>query len=337
MGLRPVCPDYPEVQATVQESESVWAFTSVRAGEVASDSPDYPVFALGLRPVCPDYPEVQATVQESESVWAFTSPLAGEVGGGASGWGRTGALSGALAPLVDTSTSAATGSAPCADRAPSPFVTPSTDVRCPRRRRRALRSPRCGRDSRCTCERMPTLWQAVTTAPTPATRPSSLQCSNSGPKSSGAPPMTVFESPTITSSFLALEIATLTRLGSLRKPIAARSLERTRDRITASDSRPSKASTDSTSSGGTMPLSAPWSRLTCELYIGVTASFALRTRRRMIEVMSLHSATSNSFATDRCASRYSSWAPVSTQTSSRSKGHGRGILGCGASWMSLPS
>ena len=31
---------------------------------------------------------------------------------------------------------------------------------------------------------MPTRWQAVTTAPTPATSPSSLQCSNNGPNSS---------------------------------------------------------------------------------------------------------------------------------------------------------
>src|SRR6266849_1797362 len=59
---------------------------------------------------------------------------------------------------------------------------------------------------------MPTLWQAVTTAPTPATSPSSLQCSNSGPKSSGAPPITVLESPTMTSNFLAREIATLNRV-----------------------------------------------------------------------------------------------------------------------------
>ncbi len=149
--------------------------------------------------------------------------------------------------------------------------------------------------------------------------------------------MTVLESPTMTSSFLAREMATLTRLGSLRKPMAARSLDRTNERITPSDSRPSKASTDSMSSGGTMPLSDPCKRLTCELYIAITASFALRTRRRMIEVMSLHSATSNSLATERCASRYSSCAPVSTQTSSRSKGHGSGIRGCGASWISLPS
>src|SRR6185437_12315800 len=68
---------------------------------------------------------------------------------------------------------------------------------------------------------MPTLWQAVTTAPTPATRPSSLACSNSGPNSSGAPPITVLESPTMTSSFLARDMATLTRLGSFKNPIGA--------------------------------------------------------------------------------------------------------------------
>ncbi len=110
----------------------------------------------------------------------------------------------------------------------------------------------------------------------------------------------------MTSSFFAREMATLTRLGSLRNPIAARSFERTRERMTASDSRPSNASTDSMSSGGTMPLSADDNRLTCDAYIAITASFALRTRRRMIEVMSLQSATSNSLATERCASRYSS-------------------------------
>ena len=141
----------------------------------------------------------------------------------------------------------------------------------------------------------------------------------------------------MTSSFLALEMATLTRLGSFKNPIAARSLERTRDRITPSDSRPSKASTDSTSSGGTMPLRAETRRLTWDAYMAITASLALRTRLRMIVVMSLQSATSNSLATDFWASRYSSWAPVSTQTSSRSKGQGSGIRGCGASWMSLPS
>ena len=53
------------------------------------------------------------------------------------------------------------------------------------------------------------------------------------------------------------------------------------------------------SSGGTMPLRADESRFTCEAYIAITASLALRTRRRMIEVMSLQSATSNSLATDR--------------------------------------
>ena len=56
-----------------------------------------------------------------------------------------------------------------------------------------------GRDA-CRNFGVPTRWQAVTTAPTPATRPSSLQCSKSGPNSSGAPPITVLESPTMTSS-----------------------------------------------------------------------------------------------------------------------------------------
>ena len=74
---------------------------------------------------------------------------------------------------------------------------------------------------------MPTRWQAVTTAPTPATSPSACACSNSGPNSSGAPPMTVFESPTITRSLARREIATLTRLGSFGDPIAARWSERT--------------------------------------------------------------------------------------------------------------
>ena len=80
-----------------------------------------------------------------------------------------------------------------------------------------------------------------------------------------------------------------------------------------------------------MPFNEPCRRLTCELYMAITASFALRTRRRMIDVMSLHSATSNSFATERWASRYSSCAPVSTQTSSRSNGQGSGMRGWGAS------
>ena len=86
-----------------------------------------------------------------------------------------------------------------------------------------------------------------------------------------------------------------------------------------------------------MPFRVPCSLLTCELYMAITASFAFRTRFRMIEVMSLQSATSNSLATDFWASRYSSWAPVSTQTSSRSNGHGSGMRWCGDSCISLPS
>ena len=124
-------------------------------------------------------------------------------------------------------------------------------------------------------------------------------CSKSGPKSSGAPPMTVLESPTMTSSFLAREMATLTRFGSFKNPIAARSFERTRERITPSDSRPSKASTDSMSSGGTMPLRADTRLPTCECVHGDDGELCLADPRRMIDVMSLQSATSNSLATDR--------------------------------------
>src|SRR5262249_17065461 len=121
-------------------------------------------------------------------------PFGAPSGGVSSGWAGTlvvrrrwglpataSRTMGSLAPsgswgfFGSSGTSLAAGAGSATPSAGScPFATISAAAassRCRRLRRLRRRSPRLGLDSRWTCERMPTRWQAGTTAPTPATRP----------------------------------------------------------------------------------------------------------------------------------------------------------------------
>jgi hypothetical protein len=93
-----------------------------------------------------------------------------------------------------------------------------------------------GRPNRKTDDRSCTLPQAVTIAPGPIMRPRALMCAAIGPKRSEPPLITVSMSPTTTSSFLALDMATFTRLASFKNPIKPGSLLLTSERMTTSRS-----------------------------------------------------------------------------------------------------